>query len=195
MAVTCSESDPFFRVRICAPVVVPVSPSTWMLTPDCEATEEKWTPWLPTALRTAWYSDWALGVPAAPAVPGTGGEHGQCGQCGAARGQGRGVASDDGAHGAHEHSPGWDLPCGAGRPLGRWGTGTSSHAPACRRRRGTRTPRHTELTGPMETVAWGACGRTISPHFEYVTCSAVVRCPLASSESSSTGTCVPWART
>ena len=68
----CSLTFPFFTVSVCEPDVVPVSP----LDLDggarsAVATESKCTPWLPTALRAAWYSAGALVVGvAAPAVAG-----------------------------------------------------------------------------------------------------------------------------
>ena len=106
----------------------------------------------------------------------------------------RGGADGCWAQGAHDlHSPGGSGP--AARPCAssaRWGTGTSSHAQADGWVRPLSRGRdHTALTGPMETVAWGARGRTSSPHLEYVTCSVAVVCPFALRESSSTGTWDP----
>ena len=140
MALTCSLSDPFFTVRDCAPDVVPVSPSTWMVTPDCVATEVKWTPWLPTALSEARYSVWALGV-AAPAAPGPRGERGQRGERAGAHGGGRGMTSVHGAHGAHgAHSPEGACPAARGAGWAVGGRGTSSRAIVRTRRRPGSTP-------------------------------------------------------
>src|ERR1700683_765937 len=167
MARTCSTVFPLVTVSDCAPDVLPVSPSTSMLTPSCVAEEAKCTFSPPAALSAAWYRDCALGVDAAPA----GGAAATAAMVTAAVSSERMATAAVAAGGRLKRGGRMGVRCMGSASRHAWTDHDRREtnlifAPEGLRRGSGGHRGHVVLMCPMETVACGASGRTLSPQLE-----------------------------